>query len=57
MNLLECTVTKLISEPISREDYFYIEVEYVCYGSTDRTIIVRNTNDFSDVVVGYKFLA
>jgi len=57
MNLLECTVTKLITKPISRKDYFYMEVEYVCYGKTDRTIIVRNENEFSDVIVGYKFLA
>jgi hypothetical protein len=57
MNLVECTVTKIISGPNSRKDYFYLEVEYDTHGSTNRTIIVRNTNDFSDVVVGYKFLA
>jgi len=57
MNLVECFVTKIIAGPHYKYGNWWLTVEYNTHGSNGTTQIMRKTNDFSDVTIGYKFLS
>lgn len=61
MNLLDCTVTKVISVPIHRisekNDYWYVTVESECYGNISETRLIFNSKEEAEkVIVGFRFL-
>lgn len=61
MNLLDCTVTKVISAPIHRIsehcDYWYVAVESECCGDLSETRLTFNSKEEAEkVAVGFRFL-
>lgn len=58
MNLVDCVVTKVIKEPYKRNNVWYVEVEYDCYGHKDKTTLMFNSEKKAICVKkGYKFTA
>lgn len=61
MNLLDCTVTKVISAPIHRisehGDYWYVAVESECCRDISETRLMFNSKEEAEkVAVGFQFL-
>lgn len=57
MNVVDCTVLEILGSPKKIHNHWFLKVKYSAYGREDIAEIMRNTNDFLDVVPGYKFLA
>lgn len=61
MNLLDCTVTKVISAPIHRisekNDYWYVAVESECCGDLSETRLTFTSKEEAEkVTIGFRFL-
>lgn len=63
MNLIDCYVTKVLSDPYSRYNkfnnttYWIVDVEYNSYGVISNTELLFNTKeDALKVKIGYHFL-
>jgi len=58
MNLVDCTVTKILTEPYLEYDKWFVNVQYDCYGSTYTTSIMFNEKESAEKVsIGYVFQA
>lgn len=57
MNLLDHTVTKVLSEPYEKYDKWWVRVESECYGSKiESSIMFTSKENAEQVKVGYVFL-
>lgn len=57
MNLLDCTVTEILKPTYEAYDKWFTEVEYTCYGTKGKTLIMSFTKEHAETVeVGYVFL-
>lgn len=57
MNLLDCVVTKVLSEPYEKYDKWWVSVEYDCYGVITESVIMFKTKEEAEkVTVHYVFL-
>lgn len=45
MNLLDCVVTKVLSEPKHQNNKWIVSVEYDCYGVISQTPLFFNTEE------------
>lgn len=58
MNLIDCTVTSLLSEPYIKYDHWWIKCEYVAEGIKGVTNIHFDTEEEAKCIkIGHKFLA
>ncbi len=58
MNLLECTVTEVLSIPFEDYEKWWVRVEYNCYSVTSSTQIMFDTKEEAEKVKeGFKFMA
>lgn len=58
MNLLECYVTKVKSNPFESHGKWWVEVDYECYGRQSNTQIMFNTKKEAEKVKeGFEFLS
>ena len=58
MNLLECTVTEVLSKPFEDYGRWWVKVKYDCYSVPSETQIMFDTKEESKKVeVGFKFMA
>jgi len=58
MNLVDCTVTKILSEPYFEYGKWFIKVEYNCYGNLSETSLMFREKEYAEKVsVGYVFQA
>jgi hypothetical protein len=58
MNLLECTVKKVLGISYLKYEKWWRKVEYNCYGLTSKTDLMFNTKEEADnLQTGYVFLA
>ena len=58
MNLVDCFVTKVKSAPyqIDPPKYWFVDVEYDCYGRMSETaVMVKTLEDAEKIDVGYVF--
>ena len=56
MNLLEGTVTEVLSEPLFKWNKWWVEVEYNCYGRFSKTELMFSTEEKAkEVKVGFTF--
>ena len=57
MNLLDHTVTKVLSKPYEKYDKWWVRVECECYGNIGEHLIMFNSKEQAEEVkVGYVFL-
>jgi hypothetical protein len=58
MNLIDCTVTKVLSEPRFEYGKWWVNVEYDSWGSKSEASVMLNTEEEAKLVgVGYEFLS
>lgn len=58
MNLLECTVTEILSAPFEDYGRWWIKIKYDCYSVSSETHIMCDTKEDSEKVkIGFKFMA
>lgn len=43
MNVLDATITRILSEPVFKYDKWVVTVEYECYGQKDETQVMFGT--------------
>lgn len=58
MNLIDCEVIKVLSEPRFEYGYWWVDVEYNSWGSVSKTSVMLDT--FAEALrvdIGYVFLA
>lgn len=56
MNLLDCTVTKILSQPYRQFGSWWVDVEYDSWGSTGRSNLMFRTEEGARAVaVGHVF--
>lgn len=56
MNLLDCVVTKILSEPFYEYGKWFLKVEYKCYGNSAETSLMFREKQYAEQVeIGYKF--
>lgn len=58
MNLLECFVSKITSEPYFKYDKWWIDVDYSCWGSGSSTSLMFDTElECKNVSIGHCFMS
>ncbi|MCT3835910.1 hypothetical protein HZQ28_01165 [Elizabethkingia anophelis] len=58
MNLVDCKVLKILSEPYYQFNHWFVQVEYESYGKNDITSIMFDTKEKAEQVkVGFVFEA
>lgn len=56
MNLIDAVVTKVLSKPYFKYNYWFVEVEYNSYGRTSKTNIMCSTEETARAIkVGHTF--
>lgn len=56
MNLVDAVVTKVLSKQYFKYNYWFVDVEYNCYGQVSETSIMRSTEEAAKAVkVGHTF--
>lgn len=56
MNLLDCAVTKILSQPYRQFGSWWVDVEYDSWGSTGRTNLMFRTEEGArSVTIGHVF--
>ncbi|ULG01510.1 hypothetical protein phiA019_0165 [Aeromonas phage phiA019] len=56
MNLVDAVVTKVLSKPHFKYNYWFVDVEYNSYGRTSKTnVMCSNKESAKAVKVGYTF--
>ena len=56
MNLIDAVVTQVLSKPYFKYNYWFVDVEYNCYGQVSETNIMCSTEESAKAVkVGYTF--
>lgn len=57
MNLIECTVTKILSEPYLMYDKWFLKVEYICYDvKSETTLMFDSIETANKINIGHEFL-
>ena len=57
MNLINCTVTKILSKPYYKYDKWWVIVEYDCYGrKSEKSLCFKNKEQSEKLKVGTVFL-
>lgn len=58
MNLIDCTVVKILGEPKEKYGKFWVSVEYEAYGRTSVTeIMCENYHEAEMITIGSQFLS
>lgn len=58
MNLIDCYVTKILSEPYRKFGAWLVDAEYEAYGRTSKTQLMFRTEESARAAaVGHHFLA
>lgn len=56
MNLLECMVTKILSEPYLMFDKWFLKVEYSSYGVNGKTTLMFDSFEIANKInIGHEF--
>ena len=56
MNLVDAVVTKVLSKPYFKYNYWFVDVEYSSYGAISKTNIMCSTEETAKAIkVGYTF--
>ena len=56
MNVLDASVTKILSQPYRKFGSWWVDVEYTCWGSAGRSNLMFKTEQAAKaVVVGHTF--
>ena len=56
MNLVDCHVTKILSEPYYEYGFWWLKVRYDSYGVESETAIMRKENsDLENIEIGFEF--
>lgn len=57
MNLIECTVTKILSEPYHAYGKWFLKVEYTCYGvNSETTLMFDSIETANKIEICHEFL-
>ena len=56
MNLLDAVVTKVLGKPEQKYGYWFVKVEYNCYGVRSRgEVMVSSEEEANNIKEGYTF--